>query len=277
MKKLCLIASILPVFGCNHFEAKEPLENVTVESPFRDDRKNETASEKSYTQRGLDQPLNHRINKEVPNEQIENSTKSPVKGHTLLDVVLISQNPELKFGCEVTSLAMMLHYAGVPTNKMDLYHAIEKDPDPLIKSPTGDILHWGNPASGFVGDMTGRRPGYAVFDKPMINLINQKLPGRAVNLTGQPFEQILQHVSNGFPVVVWTTGDFRLPDRWEAWNHGKEQIKTPLDLHVVLLVGYDADYVYLNDPLSGRKHVKVDKRRFISSWHALQSRAVSYK
>jgi uncharacterized protein YvpB len=160
---------------------------------------------------------------------------------------------------------------------MDLYNAIQKDPDPLIKSPNGNILRWGNPADGFVGDMTGKRAGYAVFEKPMIALINQKLPGRAINLTNLPFERVLAHVSAGYPVVVWTTGDYRLPDRWESWYHGGQHIKTPLDLHAVVLVGYDASYVYLNDPLSGKKQVRVGKEQFISSWKALQSRAVSYK
>jgi uncharacterized protein YvpB len=107
--------------------------------------------------------------------------------------------------------------------------------------------------------------------------VNQKLPGRAINLTNQPFERVLEHVSAGYPVVVWTTGDYRLPDRWESWNHGQQVIKTPLDLHAVVLVGYDVNYVYLNDPLSGKKQVRVGKNQFIESWKALQSRAISYK
>ena len=204
--------------------------------------------------------------------KIVNAKKTSI----ILDVVLIKQNPELRYGCEVTSLAMVLNYAGVKTNKMELFRLIKKDTDPLIKT-NGNILRWGNPAHGFVGDMTGRQAGYAVFDQPMIQLITKKLPGRALNLTNQPFEHVLKHVSDGYPVVVWTTGDFRLPDRWESWYHGQQLINTPLDLHAVVLVGYDKNFVYLNDPLSGRKQVKVAKAKFISSWRALHCRAVSYK
>jgi uncharacterized protein YvpB len=203
-------------------------------------------------------------------------SSSTKKSAAMLNVVLIKQNPELKYGCEVTSLAMVLNYAGVTTNKMELYKSIKKDSDPLIRSPRGDILRWGNPNHGFVGDMTGNRAGYAVFDQPMIHLINKYLPNRAVNLTGHPFDKVLEHVSEGYPIVVWTTGDFRLPDRWESWNHGQQLIKTPLDLHAVVLVGYDSQYVYLNDPLSGRKQVRVSREQFIASWKALNCRAVSY-
>ncbi len=206
--------------------------------------------------------------------QVAGSARKP---SAMLNVVLINQNPELKFGCEVTSLAMVLNYAGVQTNKMELYHSIQKESDQLIRSSKGDILHWGNPEYGFVGDMTGRRAGTTVFDKPMITLINQKLPGRAVNLTNQPFERLLEHVSAGYPIVVWTTLDYGLPKRWETWNHGQQVVRVPLDLHAVVLVGYDENYVYLNDPLTVRKQVRVEKERFISSWNALSSRAVSYK
>ncbi|HWJ78855.1 MAG TPA: C39 family peptidase [Niallia sp.] len=193
-----------------------------------------------------------------------------------LNVPLIKQNPELKYGCEVTSLTMVLNYAGVKVNKMELYRKIKKDSDPLIRK-NGDIIKWGDPSLGFVGDMTGKRAGYAVFDKPMEDLVNQYLPERAINLTDHPFSSLEKHVKNGYPVVVWTTGDYRLPDRWESWMHNGKNIKTPLDLHAVVLVGYDNHSVYLNDPLSGKKNVKVNKKQFIQSWHALKSRAISYR
>lgn len=198
-------------------------------------------------------------------------------GKYLLDVPLIKQNPELKYGCEVTSLAMMLQYAGVNTSKMELYSNIKKDDDPIHRSSSGDILRWGNPAEGFVGDMTGKHAGYAVYDKPMEELVNRYLPNRAVNLTNHRFEEVLQHVAHGYPVVVWTTGDYRLPDRPESWLHNNQTITTPLDLHAVVLVGYDDNNVYINDPLSGKKQYPVNKQQFIESWKALQSRAISFK
>lgn len=262
LKKLCLMVSILPLFGCNNAD-----ETVTQQS-----------EKNSYTE--IYEQVPSPAIKKTGNQaavQKEINTPRAKKDSVMLDVVLIKQNPELKYGCEVTSLAMVLNHAGVQTDKMDLYRSIQKDPDPIKRAGNGDILNWGNPADGFVGDMTGRQAGYAVFDKPMEALVNQKLPGRAINLTNQPFERILEHVSAGYPVVVWTTGDYRLPDRWESWNHGQHIIKTPLDLHAVVLVGYDANYVYLNDPLSGKKQVRVGKNQFIESWKALQNRAISYK
>lgn len=213
---------------------------------------------------------------ELVSEQSKPVKPNPIKEKAMLDVPLIKQNPELKYGCEVTSLAMVLQFAGVKVNKIQLANQLEKDVDPVVRDKNGNIIKWGNPDDGFVGDMTGKHMGYAVFDKPLERLMAKYLSTRVVNLTNQPFEKLLSQVSKGKPVLVWTTGDYRLPDRWESWKHGNRIIKTPLDLHAVVLVGYDKEYVYVNDPLSGRKNAKINKTTFIQSWVALKKRALSY-
>lgn len=253
-----MVFLLIPLLGCSHAEPVSPTGSMELAG-------------QTQTYAREEQPKAKNLTAQNTNSAVEGKKRS-----VMIDVPLISQNPELKYGCEVTSLTMVLQHAGLKVGKMDLYNSVKKDNDPLIRSK-GDIIKWGNPAEGFVGDMTGRSAGYAVFDKPIEDLVNKYLPGRAINLTGQNFESLLSHVSKGYPVVVWTTGDYRLPDRWESWTHGNQTIKTPLDLHAVVLVGYDDQYVYLNDPLSGKKQMKVSKERFISSWKALQSRAVSYQ
>lgn len=67
-----------------------------------------------------------------PKMELVNQVSSPNK-NTLLNVPLIKQNPELRYGCEVTSLTMVLNYAGVKVNKMELYRNIQKDLDPLVR------------------------------------------------------------------------------------------------------------------------------------------------
>jgi uncharacterized protein YvpB len=263
MKKIHFFAAIIPLLGCSHVSSNEQ-QTTTI---------NDNNVKPIHFE--SDEPLNEFLVQQ--NLPVKDKPVEVISQIKMIDVPLINQNPELKYGCEVTSLTMVLNHAGVKTTKMELYKKVKKDNDPLQRSQRGDILKWGNPHDGFVGDMTGKNAGYAVFDKPIERLVNEYLPGRAVNLTNQSFDKVIQHVSKGYPVVVWTTGDYRLPDRWEAWHHGTQVIKTPLDLHAVVLVGYDQRFVYLNDPLSGRKNVKVNKEQFIKSWKALKSRAVSYK
>ncbi|MBP1930091.1 C39 family peptidase [Ammoniphilus resinae] len=220
--------------------------------------------------------IDNRVNNDLPKKG-KNQEKIISKQKIILDVPIIEQNPELKNGCEVTSLAMVLQYAGMKVGKMELAKQVPKDNDPVSKNSKGDITHWGNPAHGFVGDITGKNMGYAIFAKPLEKLMDRYLPNRTVNLTGKSFDTLLNQVQSKKPVLVWTTGDFKSPDRWESWTHGKEKIKTPLDLHVVVLTGFDSNYVYVNDPLTGRKNQKVDKQSFIRSWNELGKQALSYK
>lgn len=269
MKTWHFIGILLPLLGCSHGSPAD--QDVQIQKKNGTPISVTDSNHKPVPDKETHEPLTNQTPKK---EQV---TGHKQKNKMLMNVPLIRQNPELKYGCEVTSLAMVLKYAGADTDKMKLFHEIKKDSDPLKRSSTGNILNWGDPAQGFVGDMTGRRAGYAVFDKPMIELINRYLPGRAVNLTGRDFNEVLAHVSAGYPVVVWTTGDYRLPDRWESWTHGNQVIKTPLDLHAVVIVGYEGNTLYLNDPLSGKKQVAVNKQLFIQTWKAMQSRAVSYR
>ncbi len=59
------------------------------------------------------------------NEPLQSPAPS-VQEKVILDVPLISQKPELKYGCEVTSLAMVLQHAGIKVNKMQLANSIQK-------------------------------------------------------------------------------------------------------------------------------------------------------
>lgn len=280
MKKIFSSIIILPLLGCNFMDSTVGPLDQDANTGVYDIQSTSTKSQNNIIKNKYD--TKDIAKKETIKEaKIEKTNKKPEiktnKMKKILDVPLIRQLPELRYGCEVTSTAMMLQYAGVEVDKMDLYKAIKKDHDPLVKRK-GDIIKWGNPEEGFVGDMTGKngKPGYAVYDKVIVELVNYYLPGRAINLTGAEFDTLLKQIENGYPVVVWTTGDYRLPDRPEKWEHNGETIVTPLDLHVVVLVGYDDHYVYLNDPLSGKKAVKVNKKQFIKSWKALKKRAVSY-
>ncbi|MEX2461353.1 MAG: C39 family peptidase [Paenibacillaceae bacterium] len=205
-----------------------------------------------------------------------NTAPGTAKETIILDIPIIKQNPELKYGCEVTSLAMVLKHAGVETNKLKLADELPKDDDPVQKTKSGDITRWGNPDHGFVGDITGKTAGYAVYAGPLEKLMNQYLKNRTVNLTRKSFDKVLVQIKKGKPVILWTTGDYKVPDRWESWKHGNEKINTPLDLHAVVLVGFDKDNIYINDPLSGKKAKKIKKDSFLKSWIALGQQALSY-
>ncbi|MEB3101675.1 C39 family peptidase [Ferviditalea candida] len=277
---ILLVLSSAMLFGCNdrkdEFQSRQSSESVEKVQVARS-LQQKSDQDAMDIRRTLNQGAKPNRATSKQGDMNNRPQAAGIQRKKLLDVPLIAQNPELKYGCEVTSLTMLIRYAGIKADKMKLYREVPKDLDPVKKSKSGDITHWGNPRHGFVGDMTGRRMGYAVYDKPLEKLLRRYLGNRTLNLTGQPFDRLLDQVKSGRPVVVWTTGDYKLPDRWESWMHGNERIRTPLDLHAVVLVGYDANHVYLNDPLSVKKNVRVKKSTFIQSWRALGKQALSYQ
>jgi uncharacterized protein YvpB len=153
---------------------------------------------------------------------------------------------------------------------------VKKDTEPLVQR-NGDIKRWGDPNKGFVGDMTGKRKGFAVYNKPLEELLRRYVGERAVNLTGQSYEALLDSVAAGKPVVIWVTGDFTLPTEWESWQKDGKKIVTPFDEHAVLLVGYDDRFAYVNDPLSGVKRQRVQHVALRKSWVALGKQAITYR
>jgi uncharacterized protein YvpB len=156
----------------------------------------------------------------------------------LIDVPIIGQNPELFNGCEVTSLAMLLLTTSNSVDKLDLADMLEKDPTDITKDENGQILFWGDPEVGFVGSITGDGDGYGVFHGPIATLLNQIMPGQALDLTGFSFEEVLaQSINIGIPVVVWTNIYFTTDYSWLSWQSNNGTVWATWREHAVLLVG----------------------------------------
>ncbi|WNQ13621.1 C39 family peptidase [Paenibacillus aurantius] len=209
---------------------------------------------------------------------VPSPSPAPAKpASALLEVPLIRQNPELPSGCEVTSLSMLLAYYGAKTDKLKLAAEMKRDTTELKRAPDGTILSWGNPNVGFVGEITGRAKGFGIYHTALIELMRKYIPD-AVDLTGGSFEALEKQVASGSPVVVWTTIDYIVPepDRWVVWDTSLGPIRTTFSEHAVVLVGYDEQNVYVNDPLSGKSSLPVNKAAFLETWEAMGKQALSY-
>ncbi|WLD93058.1 C39 family peptidase [Alkalihalobacillus sp. AL-G] len=197
---------------------------------------------------------------------------------TTLDVPLISQQPQLARGCEVTSLAMMLQYAGIDVGKMTLAEEVKKDPTPY--SVKNGHVHFGNPNTGFVGNMyTFSEEGYGVYHGPIAELAEHYLPNRVINFTGSSFETIFKYLDNGTPVwVINNTWFDHIPSEyWETWQTPTGPVKITMKEHSVLVTGYDEEYIYFNDPLSNVKNRKIPIEKFKRGWEQMGSQAITYK
>jgi uncharacterized protein YvpB len=186
---------------------------------------------------------------------------------------IIRQFPELPTGCEATSTAMLLRWAGVNVSKQEIAKSIPRGRVPVRKRGR---IYGDNPNKVFVGSPFSKT-GYGVYHKPVTNVINKYLPGRAQDLTGTSFDNVLKVIDSKRPVIVWCTIANLHPNVTITWydNNGNKVVwRTPQ--HAVLLVGYDESYVIVNDPWKG-KICRYPISSFKKHWEVMGRQAVTIK
>ena len=198
--------------------------------------------------------------------------KEPImKESILLTVPVLQQFPELPRGCEVTSLAMLLNFAGISVDKLTLA-------DEIPKVPYFSDGYFGNPHQGFVGNMyTYNQSGLGVYHEVIEELANQYLPGQIENLTGESFSSVQKKLNAGKPVwvIVGSTFSFLSEDQWKTWNTKEGEVKITRRMHSVLVTGYDENNVYFNDPFYPDQNKSANFQSFVASWTQFGSQAIS--
>lgn len=190
-----------------------------------------------------------------------------------LDVPFVVQKPELPRGCEVTSLAMLLRGAGVAADKMTLAAEIDKVPF-LVNGK------YGNPNTGFVGDMyISANPGYGAYHAPVERLGQRYLPGRIIDLTNSSFDELLtKYVGRRFPVWIVTNATFRAlpPNEFSTWPTVSGDVQITWHEHSVVITGYGPDFILINDPLAASSNRRLPRDDFRRAWEQMGRQALSY-
>jgi uncharacterized protein YvpB len=213
----------------------------------------------------------------TPPERMEESTGAEsaltAPDSIALDVPFVEQDPELPRGCEVTSLTMLLRGAGVAVDKMTLASQVDKVPYQVNGK-------YGNPNVGFVGDMyTFSKPGYGVYHAPVVRLADRYLPGRIVDVTNVPFDELLtRYVGQRFPVWIITNATFRaLPaSSFETWSTATGNVQITWEEHSVLITGYGPDFVLIHDPLASTPLTRHPRADFQHAWEQMGMQALTY-
>ena len=203
-------------------------------------------------------------------------------------------------GCEAVSATMAARYAGYNVSSAQVIAATPTDEKgkrqetktvevtvEKVNEETGEIeiitqtqeqTDWygGNPFEVFVGHPSkGLSAGsYGCYAKPITVALNAcGVP--ATNISGCSIDTLFNYISNGKPVVVWckkNAGDLTEGVTWK-YEDGSGSYTELVGEHCAVLIGYDGEYVYLNDPSAGQ-NVKQPKAKFISNWYKLFSQAV---
>lgn len=204
-----------------------------------------------------------------------NALEVPSK-YIIYGVPNIAQYPELKRGCEVTSLAMMLNYKGVAVSKLELAENIKKEP--FLFDLDGRVYN-GNPHIGFVGDIyTFNKDGYGVYNEPLYNLLKEYIGEDALNLTGSSLKDLYYYIANNRPVVIITNTMFEKlsSNYFETLNTTRGEINMTYKEHSVVIIGYDSNYIYFNDPIYKEKISRKPINDFEKAYNQMGRQAITY-
>ncbi|MCT8140166.1 C39 family peptidase [Anaerobacillus sp. CMMVII] len=195
----------------------------------------------------------------------------------VLQVPLILQLPELERGAEVTSLAMLLTYAGKKINKVELAQRLKKDQTPLTVTEAG--VFFGHPNDGFVGNIyDADEPSLGVSHRPIWELAEHYLPGQMIDMTGANFEDVLYPIHQGHPVwaIIHTQYKTLPQDEFQTWQTPSGDIEVTRYRHAILITGYDEKRIYYNDPMSIEVNRPISIKKFKEAWEQMGRQAISY-
>ncbi|MFD1039750.1 C39 family peptidase [Virgibacillus byunsanensis] len=201
------------------------------------------------------------------------SMEAHALGLKIEGVPVYNQFPELPAGCESTSLAMLLGWAGLPVDKYDVVNQLPKGDK--VSLVDGEWVG-ANPHEEFVGDPYSDEEGtFGVFEEPILQTIDTFLPDKGINLTGQDFEPLLDIVRSGKPVMAWTTIEQKRTFHSKTWTDDEgNQIEWNRYEHAVVITGINEEDIIVNDPYTGGEEY-YDRELFEYNWASMGKRAVT--
>ncbi len=176
----------------------------------------------------------------------------------IIKVPYIDQTIKWPTGCESVSAVMLLQYMGIDISVDEF---IEYLPKVAVSTDEEGRICSGDPNQVFIGspydpDSFGC---YAPVIVDAINRVfeeNSKSAGivndyKAIDVTDKSIEQLLtDYIDNDLPVVFWLTIDLKESIKGPFWNllGSEDRFMWTSNEHCALLVGYDEELLYFNDP-----------------------------
>lgn len=172
----------------------------------------------------------------------------------LLDnIPVIPQNPAYPTGCESVSAVMALRHAGEEITVDEFIDGYLPQADSTLIKKDGRY-YGADPYEVFVGDPR-TKSSYGCMS-PVIKRAIDTYFGtdtRTLDTGGKSLEMLCeQYVAAGLPVLTWVTIAMREVEYHTSWYlPNGERFTWPGNEHCMVLVGYDAEKYYFNDPYLG--------------------------
>jgi LysM repeat protein len=145
----------------------------------------------------------------------------------------------LPLSCEAAALSMVTAYYGRQVSEWVFVEQMPYHP---------------NPHRGFRGDMNGTFGGtddYGVYAEPLVPLLERYGFHAQVVYAHGDAGLLRAEIERGRPMVVWMTNLASVQPRLTGEHAGETFVLVPEE-HVVVVYGYDQDWVYVADPGDGQ-------------------------
>lgn len=207
--------------------------------------------------------------------QIQENTVRPKRTSYMLDVPYIYQYPYYPTGCESVSTCMVLQYYGIDMSVdkfIEQYLPIGYEPYYSGYGLVGD-----SPNDYFLGSPYSEY-GYGCF-APVIATALEKIVNdkwEVKTLYNKSLDDLCHdYIDEDYPVILWAS--MYMEDPFVAFTFqdvaSGEIIEWKQPMHCLVLVGYDKDYYYFNDPMID-KQVRFSKWEVENAYSKMGSQAV---
>ncbi len=181
-----------------------------------------------------------------------------------LEIPYISQEGILPTGCELISAMMVLSHYGADVTIEDVVD------NTFCAYPVteGDRTHGYSPYRAFIGSPYDES-SFGCYPPVIVDMMNKLLPkGKgAADITGMELSDIAEiYLPQGVPVLVWATINMMETESRVGWylldddgSETDEWYNWKANEHCLVLVGYDEEQYYFNDPYEGNGLVGYER------------------
>lgn len=212
-------------------------------------------------------------------ERIEDNRTPPVNAK-LIDAPYIYQGFDYPQGCEAVTAVMALQHAGIDIDVdtfIDGYLDMGRSPSLGGYGPDPEAVYCGNPKDN---------SGWGCCSSVIAKAVN-KLDGTGLKcerLEHATLDMLCKnYIDCDIPVMIWATVDMRdssAERNYAYWKtNGGKKVRYNMYSHCLLLVGYDDEYYYFNDPLvmhcDGTKYTAYPKKDVEKAYAILNSQSLA--
>lgn len=192
-----------------------------------------------------------------------------------IEVPYIDQSVKYPTGCESVSTVMLLQYLGYPVTAdefIENYLELEEFEE-IDKEWYGP-----DPKQCFCGSPYDEK-SFGCYAPVICKALEKAIGGTYCikDETGTPMEQLLEnYIDKGMPVIFWACINMREPVIGPSWRlKGNGELFTWIsNEHCMLLVGYDEEGYYFNDPYENNGVIRYPKAVVEDRHRAQHSQAV---